>query len=56
MTIQQYQKKCAKEYLDSIKFPKETSYLYGNPVQAVVPIETTIGKIMVIGPQPAADQ
>lgn len=54
MTIHQYQKKCSKEYLDSIKFPKETSYLHGNPVRAVIPIETAIGKIMVIGPQPAA--
>jgi len=54
MTIQQYQKKCSKEYLKSIKFPKETSYLYNNPVQTVVPIETAIGKIMIIGPQPAA--
>lgn len=53
MTIQQYQKKCAKEYLKSIKFP-ETSYLYGNPVKPVIPIETAIGKIMIIGPQPAA--
>jgi uracil-DNA glycosylase len=54
MTIQQYQKKCSREYLESIKLPKETSYLYGNPVQTVVPIETAIGKIMIIGPQPAA--
>jgi len=54
MTIQQYQKKCSREYLKSIKFPKENSYLYGNPVQAVVPIETAIGKIMIIAPQPAA--
>jgi hypothetical protein len=54
MTIQQYQKKCSKEYIQSIKFPKETSYLYGNPVGTVVPIETAIGKIMVIGPQPSA--
>ena len=54
MTIQQYQKKCSKEYLKSIKFPKENSYLYGNPVQTVVPIETAIGKIMIIGPQPTA--
>ena len=54
MTIQQYQKKCSKEYLKSIQFPKETSYLYNNPVQTVVPIETAIGKIMIIGPQPAA--
>lgn len=54
MTIQQFQKKCSKEYIDSIKLPKETSYLYGNPVRTVIPIETAIGKIMVIGPWPAA--
>jgi uracil-DNA glycosylase len=54
MTIHQYQKQCHKEYLESIKFPKETSYLFGNPVRTVVPIETAIGKIMIIGPQPAA--
>ena len=54
MTIQQYQKKCSKEYMKSISFPEENSYLYGNPVRTVVPIETAIGKIMIIGPQPAA--
>ncbi len=54
MTIHQYQKKCFKEYTESIKFPGETSYLHGNPVRTVVPIETAIGKIMIIGPQPAA--
>jgi uracil-DNA glycosylase len=54
MTIQQYQKKCSKEYTESIKFPETTSYLYGNPVRTMVPIETAIGKIMVIGPYPAA--
>jgi hypothetical protein len=54
MTIQQYQKQCYKEYAESIKFHGEVTYLYGNPVGTVVPIETAIGKIMVIGPQPAA--
>ncbi len=54
MTIQQYQKKCSREYLKSIKLSEENTYLYGNPVQTVVPIETAIGKIMIIGPQPAA--
>ena len=54
MTIQQYQKKCSKEYKKSIKFADGSSYLYGNPVDTVIPIETAIGKIMVIGPYPAA--
>jgi uracil-DNA glycosylase len=54
MTIHQYQKKCYKEYKKSIKFPDEPTYLYGNPVNTIVPIETAIGKVMVIGPYPAA--
>lgn len=53
MTIHQYQKKCFKEYLSDIKFPGDTAYLYGNPVRTVVPIETAIGKVMIIGPQPS---
>ena len=54
MTIHQYHKKCYKEYQESIRFPKETSYLYGNPVQTVMPLQTAIGKLMVVGPHPAA--
>jgi hypothetical protein len=54
MTIQQYQKKLSREYKKSIKYKEDNTYLYGNPVNTVVPIETAIGKIMVIGPYPAA--
>lgn len=54
MTIFQYQKKCFREYKESIKFPRETSYLYGNPVNTVVPLETAIGQVMIIGSFPAA--
>jgi hypothetical protein len=54
MTIHQYQKKCSKDYMESIRFPRETTYLYGNPVQTVVPLQAAIGKLMVVGPYPAA--
>lgn len=54
MTVHQYQKKCFKEYAESIRFPGDISYLYGNPVRTVIPIETAIGKVMIIGPQPSA--
>ena len=40
--------------MKSIKFSEETTYLHGNPVNTVVPLETAIGKLMVIGPYPAA--
>ena len=54
MTIHQYYKKCSKEYKQSIKFPDDTTYLYGNPVNTVVPLQTAIGKVMVVGPYPSA--
>jgi uracil-DNA glycosylase len=54
MTIYQYQKKCYKEYKESIKFPENASYLYGNPVDTVVPMAVAIGKVMVIGSFPPA--
>ncbi|MEZ5071809.1 MAG: uracil-DNA glycosylase family protein [Bacteroidales bacterium] len=54
MTIHQYQKKCFEEYRESIHFPDDACYLHGNPVNPVVPLETAVGKIMVIGPYPAA--
>ena len=40
--------------MKSIKFSDDNTYLFGNPVRTVVPIETAIGKVMIIGPQPAA--
>ncbi len=54
MTIHQYQKKCYGEYLQSIRFPTDTAYLYGNPVSTVVPLQAAIGKVMVVGPFPGA--
>jgi len=54
MTIYQFQKKCYKEYKESIKFPEKTTYLYGNPVDTVVPMSVAVGKVMVIGAFPSA--
>jgi hypothetical protein len=54
LTISQYQKKCFNEYRESIRFPEGTSYLYGNPVNTAVPLETAVGKVMIIGPYPPA--
>jgi uracil-DNA glycosylase len=54
MTIHQYYKKCDKEYKESIKFPADITYLYGNPVGTVLPLQVAIGKVMVVGPHPAA--
>ena len=54
MTIKKYQRECFYEYKQDIGFPKNYSYLFGNPINALVPIETAINKFMVIGAYPSA--
>ncbi|HDR67900.1 MAG TPA: hypothetical protein ENN61_02490 [Bacteroidaceae bacterium] len=54
MTIIEYQKKCYRDYKKSINYPEQYTYLYGNPIQPVVPVETAIGKVMVVGAYPSA--
>jgi uracil-DNA glycosylase len=49
MTIQQYQKDCFKNYKSSIGYPEEYKYLHGTPVHVLVPIETTLNKVMIVG-------
>lgn len=54
MGIHNYQRKCYRQYKTSIGYPEERTFLYGNPVEVVVPFEVAVGKIMVIGLHPAA--
>ncbi|WP_224995403.1 hypothetical protein [Cesiribacter sp. SM1] len=54
MEIQAYQKKCYRQYKKSIGYPAERSYLWGNPVEVVVPAETAVGGAMVVGFYPPA--
>jgi uracil-DNA glycosylase len=54
MEIKTYQKKCFSEYKKNLDLPINYNYLYGNPINTLVPIETTINKIMVIGAYPSA--
>jgi len=54
MTISEYQKKCYKEYKKSINYPEHYTYLYGNPINPVVPIETAVGQVMIVGAYPSA--
>ena len=54
MDIQGYRKKCYKEYKESIGYPLERSFFYGNPVEVAVPVEVCTGKAMVIGFHPPA--
>lgn len=54
MGVHNYQKKCYRQYKESIGYPEERTFLYGNPVEVTVPYELAFGKVMVIGFHPAA--
>ena len=54
MTITEYQKKCYKEYKKSINYPEQNTYFYGNPVNTIVPVETAVGQVMIVGAYPSA--
>lgn len=54
MEIEAYQKKCYRQYKKSIGYPAERSFLMGNPVEVVVPMETAADGVMVVGFHPPA--
>ena len=49
-----YQRRCYAQYKSSLGLPADYHYLYGNPVQVLVPVETAVGGVMVIGAYPSA--
>lgn len=49
MTVSEYQKKCFAEYKVDIEYPEDYKYYYGNPINVLVPIETPLNKIMIVG-------
>jgi len=53
-TIQKYQQDCFKEYKKSIGYPNSYKFLYGNPINVLVPIETPTNKFMIVGAYPSA--
>jgi hypothetical protein len=57
--IRDFQKECFLNYLDSLQkgiegFPKSYLYPDGNPIRPVLPVQTAINKIMVVGAFPSA--
>jgi len=54
MTISEYQKDCFKNYKDTIGYPSEYTYLTGNPINVLVPIETALNNVMIVGAYPSA--
>ena len=54
MTIKEYQKDCFENYKVSIGYEAEYKYLFGNPINTLVPIETAVNKFMIVGAYPSA--
>ena len=54
MDVHNYQRKCFKQYKESIGYPEERNFLYGNPVEVAVPCQVVPEKVMVIGFHPLA--
>ena len=54
MTITDYQKKCFSQYKSDIGYSANYKYFYGNPINVLVPVETPIKKVMIVGAYPSA--
>ena len=54
MDIKEYQRKCLRNYKKSIGYPENYTYLYETPINVLVPIETALNKIMIVGAYPSA--
>ena len=54
MNTKEYQQKCFREYKAEIGYPENYTYLYGTPINVLVPIETPIDKVMIVGAYPSA--
>ncbi len=54
MEIKKYQKDCFANYKQEIEYPEDYSYFYGNPINVLVPIETSKNGIMIVGAYPSA--
>lgn len=50
--IRAFQRKLYNEYKADLDLPDTYKYVYGNPVQPVVPIDTATGAVMIIGRHP----
>lgn len=53
-SIQAYQKDCFSRYKKDIGYPDNYTFLYGNSINVLVPIETPIDKFMIVGAYPSA--
>ncbi len=54
MDVRNYQVRCFREYKASIGLPSDYNFLFGNPVNVLVPVETALNGVMIVGAYPSA--
>jgi len=54
MKISEYQKQCFKNYKKHIGFSGHYQYLHGTQINVLVPIETELNRVMIVGAYPSA--
>lgn len=54
MNVSDYQKYCFRNYKKAIEYPINYTYLNGTPINVLVPIETPLNKVMIVGAYPSA--
>jgi len=54
MKVIEYQKHCFENYKEEIGYPLDYTYLHGTLINVLVPIETELNKVMIVGAYPSA--
>lgn len=54
MSIKNYQIECFNNYKQHIEYPTNYTYFYGTRINPLVPIETCIKNVMIVGAYPSA--
>ena len=53
-SIQRFLKRLYAEYKETLSVPQNCNYLYGNPINPVVPLDVAQDGVFIIGPYPTA--
>lgn len=52
--ILQYQQRCFRDYAAAVGLPSPYIYMDGNPIRPLPPMQTALGKLMIVGAYPSA--
>lgn len=54
IAILRYQQRCFHDYAGSVGLPSPYTYIDGNPIRPLPPVQTTTGRLMIVGAYPSA--